>query len=131
MSAFVVPFVHRTKLQRAREDLLQVAGAARFGDKIGSAERARMARITLVALSGEDHDAYPGCQLEQVGNQRKTLIGTVRYGWQAEVDQRQFRRSAQLSKQLQAMRTRMAGEHFEKRLSENSRCHRSAHRHQR
>jgi hypothetical protein len=114
-SAFPVPFVQRTKGQCALEDLLQVAGIAGLGNKVGCAERAGMARITVIALAGEDNDANLWRHFQQVGNQRKTLIRAMRRRWQSEVNQRQFRRSAQLSKQLQAVRARMAGNHFKQR----------------
>jgi hypothetical protein len=61
-----------------------------------------MTRVAVVALPGEDDDADLRGGLEQVGNQRKTLVRTMRHRRQAEVDQRQIRRSAQLPKQLQA-----------------------------
>jgi hypothetical protein len=85
----VVPFVERAKRQRSLEDLLQIGRIARLGDEICGAEGARMTRVALVALPGEDDDADLRGGLEQVGNQRQPLVGTMRDRRQAEVDQRQ------------------------------------------
>jgi hypothetical protein len=74
-----------------------------------------MARIAVIVLSGEDDDADRRGQLEQLGNQRETLIRTMRQGRQAEVDQGHFRQPAQLPDKLQAMRTRMAADDLEER----------------
>jgi hypothetical protein len=111
----VVPFVERAKRQRSLEDLLQIGRIARLGDEICGTEGARMTRVALVALPGEDDDADIRGGLEQVGNQRQPLVGTMRDRRQAEVDQRQRWRSSQLSQQLHAMRTRVTGNHFKER----------------
>ena len=108
-------FIERAKGQGALQDLLQIARVAGLGDEFGSAERARVASITVVALPREDDDADVRRKLQQIRDQRKAFIGTMWQRRQSEVDEGQFRESAQLSQHLQAMWTRMTGDNLEER----------------
>ena len=104
--------VEHAKREGAPENLLQVARIARLGDEIGGTQRPRMAGIAVLALPGEDDNPDLRDYLEQVGDQREALVGTMCQRRQAKVDQCQFGRPPQLPQQLQTVRARVASKHF-------------------
>ena len=95
--------------QRVEQEGLQPLGFARLGDEIDRAQRARVARVGLVALTGEDQDLDAGRDAQQVGDQGKAFVGLVRLRRQAEVDQGQLRRFVQLHHQTFHLRARFGG----------------------
>jgi hypothetical protein len=72
-----------------------------------------VARIGLVALTGEHQDFDAGRDTEEVGDQGKALIGLVRLRGQAQIDQRQLRRFVQLHHQAFHLGARLGGRNLE------------------
>ena len=75
------------KAQGLAEKLSQATGVAWLCNEIDSTQGARVAGITLVALAGKNDDLHVGRQRQQVSNKGKSLVGPVRKGRQAKVDQ--------------------------------------------
>ena len=105
--------VQRAVAQRMVQDAQQGVRRAGLGDEIGRTERAGMAGIVVVTLAGKYDDARFRRSFQQLGNQRKAFVGAMRMRRQAEIDQRQFRRAAELPEQLQAVGARMTGDDLE------------------
>lgn len=72
-----------------------------------------MAGIFFIVLAGEHDDLHFRGTRQQVADQGKTFIRPVRERWQSEIDQRQLRGLAQLTKQGHGVRTGMAGDDIE------------------
>jgi hypothetical protein len=99
--------------QCVEQQRLQPFGLARLGDEIDCTQRARVARVGLVALAGEHQDLDAGRNAQQVGDQGKAFIRLVRLGRQAQVDQGELRRFVQLHQQAFDLRTRLGGGNVE------------------
>jgi len=72
-------------------------------------------RTTILISGAIFYDPDFRGNLEQIRDQRKTLVGTMWQRRQSEVDQCQLGRPAQLPQQLHAMRARVAAQHFKVR----------------
>src|SRR5204862_7030841 len=100
-------------LERALEHLLDRRRVAGLGDEFPGAERARVAGVGGIVLAGEYEDLHRRGVGEQVGDQLEALVGAVRRGRQAEVDQRKRGRGGQLAQQRDRGGARLAGLHLE------------------
>jgi hypothetical protein len=97
---------------RAVEDAPEGCRIAGLGDELPGAERARMARVRRIVLSGENQDLHCRRMREQVADQAQTLLGGVRRGRQPEVDQREAGRLRELAHELDRPRPRIDREHL-------------------
>ena len=74
----------------ARERCSQAAsGSQGLGTSSTRAQRAGAPRVRFLVLPGEHEDAHLGRVREQVADQLEALVGQVRHGRQAQVDQRE------------------------------------------
>jgi hypothetical protein len=89
--------------QDVPQGLPQLLRVGRLGDELGRAEGAGMARVGFVVLPGEHDDLDVRRVGKQVGDEREALVGLVRQGRQAEVDQGQLRRGALAAQQGDAV----------------------------
>ena len=78
--------------QDALQERAQVVGLAGLGHEVDRAQRARAAGVRLLVLAGEHDDADVRRVREEVADELEALVGQVRGGRQAQVDQREVRR---------------------------------------
>jgi len=95
--------LNRQRIVELLSDFFRRAG---FGNEIYRSQRARVARVALLILSGqgENPDFRRVCQ--QFGNQAEAFVGAVRDGRETQVNQRCLRRGGQLAQQIDCGSTR-------------------------
>ena len=78
-----------SKRQHSADELAQIFRISRLGDEFGRPERAGMARIEFVALTGQDHDAGSRRMSKNVRNQGEAFIRAMGCRRQTQINQRE------------------------------------------